>query len=131
MKTQGTCPRCGSGRIIRQVQIVDRSDSGNQPLSVRRGTRTWAGWLKLPRSFPLDAWVCGGCGYTELYVREPAELLAADAAGSPSPGGPVGAPPAAGLPATDQARTTLVVALLAGLLGALGLVAAVAFLFTR
>ena len=132
MKTQGTCPRCGSGRIIRQVQIVDRSDSGNQPLSVRRGTRIWAGWLKLPRSFPLDAWVCGGCGYTELYVREPAEFLAADDAGaSPSPGGPVGAPAATGLPAADQTRTMLIIALLAGLLVALGLLAALVFLFAR
>jgi ribosomal protein S27AE len=129
MKTQGTCPRCGSGRIIRQVPIVDRSDSGSLPLSLRRGTRTWAGWLKLPRSFPLDAWVCGGCGYTELYVREPAELLAADdAGGSPSP---AGAPSVTGWPATDQTRTALVVVLLAGLVVALGLVVAVAFLFTR
>jgi len=132
MKTQGTCPRCGSGRIIRQVQIIDRSDSGNQPLSVRRGTRTWAGWLRLPRSFPLDAWVCGGCGYTELYVREPAELLAADdLGGSPSPAGLVGVPPVAGTQPADQTRTALVIALLAGLLVALGLLAALVFLFMR
>jgi hypothetical protein len=132
MKTQGTCPRCGSGRIIRQVQIIDRSDSGNQPLSLRRGTRTWAGWLKLPRSFPLDAWVCGGCGYTELYVRDPSELLAADeSGGASSSAGPVGAPAASGSPVADQTRTALIVALLAGLIAAFGLLAAVALLFTR
>ncbi len=78
MKSKSTCPKCGSVRIIRNVQVVDRSNSGTQSLSLHRGTRALGGWLKLPRSFPLDAWTCGACGYTELYVREPAELLAAD-----------------------------------------------------
>jgi predicted nucleic-acid-binding Zn-ribbon protein len=132
MKTQATCPKCGSGQIIREVQTLDRSDSGNQPLSLRRGTRTWAGWLRLPRTFPVDAWVCGGCGYTELYVREPAQLAAADDGGrAPSLMGTDGAPSAAGSPAVDQTRTALIVALLAGLLVALGLLAVLALLFTR
>jgi ribosomal protein S27AE len=128
MKSKSTCPKCGSVRIIRNVQVIDRSDSGTQSLSLRRGTRTLGGWLKLPRSFPLDAWTCGACGYTELYVREPADLLAADEG---APAGAVGMPSGAGESPTDRARTLLVVGLLAGAVIALGVLAALAILVIR
>src|SRR3990172_9428166 len=116
MKTKSTCPKCGSARIIRQVQVLDRSDSGAQSLSLRRGTRALGGWLKVPRSFPLDAWSCGACGFTELYVREPAELLAADDAASGASAGAGGSPSGAETSPTDQARTVLVLAPPAGLI---------------
>jgi len=125
MKSKATCPKCGSVRIVRQVQVIDRTDSGTQSLSLRRGTRALGGWLKLPRTFPLDAWTCGACGYTELYVREPAELLAADETTSGAPA-PVGIPSGAAATPTDRARTVLVLALLAGLVLALGVLAALA-----
>jgi ribosomal protein S27AE len=131
MKTKSTCPKCGSARIIRQVQVLDRSDSGTQSLSLRRGTRALGGWLRLPRSFPLDAWTCGACGYTELYVREPAELLAADEAASGASAGAGGLTSGAGTSSTDQARRVLVLALLAGLLLALGVLAALAIALAR
>jgi predicted nucleic-acid-binding Zn-ribbon protein len=131
MKTKSTCPKCGSARIIRQVQVIDRSDSGVQSLSLRRGTRALGGWLKLPRSFPLDAWTCGACGYTELYAREPAELLAADEAASGAPAGAGGLTSGAAASSTDQARTALVLALLAGLVIALGVLAALAIALAR
>jgi len=131
MKTKSTCPKCGSARIIRQVQVLDRSDSGAQSLSLRRGTRALGGWLKLPRSFPLDAWTCGACGYTELYVREPAELVAADEAASGAPAGAGGLTSGAAASPTDQARTALVLALLAGLVLALGVLAVLAIALVR
>lgn len=131
MKSKSTCPKCGSVRIIRNVQVVDRSDSGTQSLSLHRGTRSLGGWLKLPRSFPLDAWTCGACGYTELYVREPAELLAADegaSGGTVSAGGSLSG---AGVSPSDQARTALVLALLAVLIVALGVLVALAVALAR
>jgi predicted nucleic-acid-binding Zn-ribbon protein len=126
MKSNATCPKCGSVRIIQQIQVMDRSDSGNQSLSLRRGSRALGGWLKLPRSFPLDAWACGACGYTELYVREPAELLAADQAISQPPTGIAGTPGPTGLQAGDQARTMIFIALAVAMVLALGLLAVVA-----
>ncbi len=131
MKTKSTCPKCGSARIIRQVQVLDRSDSGAQSLSLRRGTRALGGWLKLPRSFPLDAWTCGACGYTELYVREPAELLAADEGASGASAGAGGSPAGAPVSQSDQARTVVVLALLAGLILALGVLVALAVALAR
>jgi len=131
MKSKLTCPKCGSVRIIRQVQVVDRSDSGTQSLSLRRGTRALGGWLRLPRGFPLDAWTCGACGYIELYVREPAELLAADEGASGAAAGAGGLPSGAAASPTDQARTVLVIALLAGLILTLGVLAALAVALAR
>ena len=131
MKSKTTCPKCGSVRIIRQVQVIDRSDSGAQSLSLRRGTRSLGGWLKLPRSFPLDAWTCGACGFTELYVREPAELLAADEGASSASAVTPGMPSGAGVSTSDQARTALVLALLAGLIIALGVLVALAVALAR
>jgi ribosomal protein S27AE len=131
MKSKSTCPKCGSVRIIRQVQVIDRSDSGAQSLSLRRGTRALGGWLRLPRSFPLDAWACGACGYTELHVREPAELLAADDNASLASAGHALPPATPGSQSADQSRTAIVLALLAAMILALGVLAALALSLTR
>ena len=131
MKSKATCPKCGSVRIIRQVQVIDRSDSGTQSLSLRRGTRALGGWLKLPRSFPLEAWTCGACGYTELYVREPAELLAADDSASLASAGHALPPSTPRSLSADQSRTAIVLALLAALILALGVLVALALSLTR
>lgn len=131
MKSNPTCPKCGSARIIQNVQIIDRSDSGGQPLSLRRGTRTLGGLLRLPRDFPLDAWTCGACGYTELYVRQPAELLAADQAASLSQAGVTGLPGQSGTQAGEQTRSMILIALAVSMVLALGLLAAVAFFLMR
>ncbi len=131
MKSKGACPKCGSVRIVRQVQVIDRSDSGTQSLSLRRGTRALGGWLKLSRSFPLDAWTCGACGYTELYVREPADLLAADEATSGATALTGGSPAGVQASQSDQARTVVVLALLAGLIISLGVLVALAVALAR
>jgi len=131
MKSKSTCPKCGSARIIQQVHVMDRSDSGAGSLSLRRGTRALGGWLRLPRSFPLDAWACGACGYTELYVREPAQLLAADEESMRPPAPTAGAIGQPGPQARDQARTMIVIALAAAMVLALGLLAVVAIFLTR
>lgn len=131
MKTKATCPKCGSARIIQQIKVMDRSDSGAQSLSLRRGARALGGWLKLPRSFPLDAWACGACGYTELYVREPMQLLAADEESIRSPAATAAAIGQPGSQAGDQTRSTLLIALLAVLILAAGVLAALAFVLGR
>ena len=106
------------------MRIVDRSDSGDQSLSLRHGTRTVGGLFKLPRSFPLDAWACGACGYTELYARQPEELLTStdETARPDSQPGAVMA---------DSTRRLLLIALLATLIIAAGLLAAMAFFLAR
>ena len=64
----GVCPNCKSQSVIPNADPVE--DTG---LSIRVYERPDV-TLKGMRSYPLKAWVCTNCGYTELYVSQPAEL---------------------------------------------------------
>lgn len=66
------CPRCQSSRGIPYAEVVDtRAPSAvaiyvpmhPNALLLRGGTRS-----------KLRAWVCGSCGYTELYADDPQSL---------------------------------------------------------
>ena len=65
---QGTCPKCHSDDILHNVETADREALsmmvyGGSGVVPRRG-----------RSFPVRAWVCAACGYTEFYVSDPEAL---------------------------------------------------------
>jgi len=62
------CPSCRSTRIIPNADAVE-SDS----LSIRIYERPGVS-LKGVRHYPLKAWVCADCGFTQLYVSRPQEL---------------------------------------------------------
>jgi predicted nucleic-acid-binding Zn-ribbon protein len=72
-----TCPKCGSGESIPDVQVIDHGHL-NMPMAlcatVYRDPD--ATFFKSPASHRFRAQVCGGCGYTEFYVDKPASLLA-------------------------------------------------------
>ncbi|MGC9400133.1 MAG: hypothetical protein ACP5HM_13480 [Anaerolineae bacterium] len=65
---EGICPQCHSREILANAETTERhtlavqiyEQSGVLP----RGRRT----------FPIRAWICTRCGYTELYVTNPQEL---------------------------------------------------------
>ncbi len=86
----GRCPKCGSGEVIRGVQVMTAMTTagaeriGEVVAEVDRHPR--AVFLKGPISSPLKAFVCGHCGFTELYVDQPGELLAAYRVGQPEAG---------------------------------------------
>jgi hypothetical protein len=67
------CPRCRGTRIW--VRAIDRGHYNNvfdlclQPFKARRGL------FRLPTRTPLAAFMCTGCGYTELYASEPQKML--------------------------------------------------------
>lgn len=65
-----TCPNCRSGRIIPNADAVEQGD-----LAIRIYERPGVS-LKGARHYALKAWVCADCGYTQLYVNQPAELAA-------------------------------------------------------
>ena len=82
MKTTLTCPKC-QGRRIWQVERLCSLDQGAyaRPLRLasrrKRAGQARSGWQKFMQGSAdvydagyLDAWVCGQCGYTELYSRE-------------------------------------------------------------
>ena len=65
---KGICPKCHSG------EILPHADAGNgNSLAIRIYERAGV-TLKGMRNYPLRAWVCTKCGYTEFYVSNPHEL---------------------------------------------------------
>ena len=73
-----TCPKCGSSNIMSGVKIVDRYHLAGleQNLSLKVEEEPNALVFKGSLEKPLRAQVCGGCGFTEFYVSDPAELWA-------------------------------------------------------
>jgi DNA-directed RNA polymerase subunit RPC12/RpoP len=70
MEMKKRCPNCQSTRIIPNADAVETSN-----LSIRIYERPDV-TLKKVRHYPLKAWVCTDCGYTQLYVSRPTELAA-------------------------------------------------------
>jgi hypothetical protein len=72
------CPKCKSRKIIPGVRIVDRGDyslPGN--LNVQVDENPDAMLFKNTHYGILKAWICGECGYMEMYVDNPEELYSA------------------------------------------------------
>ncbi|MCI0395334.1 MAG: hypothetical protein L0332_12405 [Chloroflexi bacterium] len=66
----GPCPKCGSTEIIPNVEIRDQDAHSHRRLSVFvKVTKTTGGMpYKGSESSELQAWICGKCGYTEIYA---------------------------------------------------------------
>ncbi len=64
----GVCPKCGSRAILPNADAVE----GNA-LSIRIYEKAGV-VLRGMKNFPIKAWVCTHCGYTEFYVSTPKEL---------------------------------------------------------
>jgi predicted nucleic-acid-binding Zn-ribbon protein len=68
----GVCPKCQSQNIIRGARVDALGDSVSLVrVSVLRARRS----LFFPRrASRVRAWMCGDCGYMELYADEPGRL---------------------------------------------------------
>ena len=68
MRHDGVCPKCKSREILPNADTTDRHSLAvnvyEKPGVMPRGRR----------SFPIKAWICTRCGYTELYVANPRDL---------------------------------------------------------
>jgi hypothetical protein len=79
------CPRCQSPDLIPHVRVVDRSWRMSFSATVEYDLGLQAEVDEDPDALAfkgthtgtLTASICGRCGYAELYVSNPAELLAA------------------------------------------------------
>ena len=73
------CLKCSSSNVIRNARLMDRGhangDAGDLTLVIYEEPEAW--FFPGAHKFPLKAYVCGDCGYTELYASEPAALLEA------------------------------------------------------
>ena len=68
----GTCPKCGGGEILAGVRI--KVPSAGSVDDVRAVVSPTSGMFRQQTGSDLRAWVCGGCGFAELYVAEPGAL---------------------------------------------------------
>lgn len=73
----GVCLKCDSTDVISRVRIMDRGESAVGDLQVVVPEKPDALFFQGRQYGTLYAWICGFCGFTELYVSGPAELLAA------------------------------------------------------
>ncbi|HNE06468.1 MAG TPA: hypothetical protein PLT08_18210 [Anaerolineales bacterium] len=75
----GVCPKCNSRVIIKNKPLLTKGDyDGIKYLFLMIvGKRT--GWFfRKSTKGNLRAWVCGECGYTEIYTINFKEFLDAD-----------------------------------------------------
>lgn len=71
MRTAHVCPKCGHGEILYMPQVADRDDRDQvRPLVLHVMHYDW----KDVEMGTLQAYVCRGCGYTELYTQNAAAL---------------------------------------------------------
>ncbi len=78
LKSHGTCPNCGSDKIIPSVMIVDHDgDDHDTNLTVRIDRNPNAILMKGAEVSSLRAWICGNCGYSRLFASNPNALWAA------------------------------------------------------
>lgn len=77
----GTCPRCGSKDVMAGVEVRDEGRNGSHPLRVvveePEPAKHGVIWVQPHSVGEVQAWICAGCGYTELYTNNLAELLKA------------------------------------------------------
>ncbi len=70
----GTCVKCGSKDVLGGVRVIDEGYLATHPLRVETQSQPDALIFKGAHHAPLKAWVCGACGYTELYAEKPVTL---------------------------------------------------------
>ena len=74
----GTCSKCGSTEIIKDIEVRDVGHSGPYPLRVEvvEAEPPKHGFIWSPKTATGDirSWICSQCGYTELYTNNLEEL---------------------------------------------------------
>jgi predicted nucleic-acid-binding Zn-ribbon protein len=77
MPENDRCPKCGSEDLFPQVRIVDFAhgnyDKRSLKVEIVENPEAWV--FKGIHQGVLTATICGQCGFAELYVRDPQELL--------------------------------------------------------
>ncbi len=75
MKQSGKCPKCGSHEVIAGAKAIDRAHGPTQKDFTVATFRTPEAFIfKGEQKSPVSAWVCGSCGFVELYAQFPDRL---------------------------------------------------------
>ena len=76
----GVCPKCGAHDVVPRLPILDpgfaykSTDPSKVSLFIIIEEKPDALILNKAMRFKVKAWVCGQCGYTELYTDSPHKL---------------------------------------------------------
>lgn len=66
------CPKCGSSKIMAKLDLIDHAAHGPVPFAVNieepEPPKHSFIWMAKSSSGAIRAWICGSCGYTELYT---------------------------------------------------------------
>lgn len=68
----GACPKCGRTEILDGVRV--KVPSAGSVDDVRVVVAPTSGMLRQQTGSDLRAWICAGCGFTELYASDPGLL---------------------------------------------------------
>jgi len=74
MRKVDKCAKCGSSSVIQRAMVVDFGQGGEKSLRVRVDADPTAMVFKKSTRSDVHAWICGQCGYMELYADDPADL---------------------------------------------------------
>ncbi|MEM6259395.1 MAG: hypothetical protein AAGI37_14020 [Planctomycetota bacterium] len=78
MKQSNTCPKCGSGDVVK-ARAIDRGEGdASWTMEVATYDNPDALIFKGKKSADLEAWVCRECGFTEFYAIKPDYLKGED-----------------------------------------------------
>jgi predicted nucleic-acid-binding Zn-ribbon protein len=71
MKETNRCPKCESRKILTDGRVIDKASKGGPALDLELAVNKDPDALlfKGEERFAIRAWVCAGCGYTELYTE--------------------------------------------------------------
>jgi predicted nucleic-acid-binding Zn-ribbon protein len=77
VKKSGACPKCKSTKVIADARVRDRGDFANMAHELQISTyrNPDAMIFKEARLSTVSAWVCGDCGFVELYADSPRTLI--------------------------------------------------------
>ena len=71
MRRTGVCPKCGSSQILENARLLERGENNwRRDLEVTVYEKPEALLFKGRHTGVLRAWICTGCGYTELYCPD-------------------------------------------------------------
>ncbi len=77
MISRTECSKCGSHKVIPNVQVDDQGRNGTREMTVSVLENPNAILFMGAHLGTVRAWVCGTCGYMELYVENSEELYTA------------------------------------------------------
>ena len=67
MRQSGKCPKCGSQDIFQNARVLDKTRGLTDSLEIAVYDKPEALIFNGEKRYSMGAWVCKGCGYTELY----------------------------------------------------------------